>query len=83
MFDPGHREDDAAIGQGLAEFLEGVERGDVDLVVGFRVQQEPFDGLLRPFDGGQGPALEVLGVGEEQRGVVAVDEKSGHLPGVG
>ena len=47
------------------------------------VEHEPPDGYGGRVDGGEGPAGEVLGVGEEQRRVVAVDEQAGHLGGVG
>ena len=78
LFDPRHREDDAALIERLLQLLERVDGGDVDHDVRLCVQQEPFDRCTEPTDRLQRAPLEVVGVDEAQRRVVAVDEQARH-----
>ena len=60
-----------------AQLLQRVGGGDVDLDVGLGVEHEPLAGLRRARRrAASARRAEVLGVGEEQRGVVAVDEQA-------
>jgi len=80
LLDAGHREDDAAAGQLRPQLLQRVQRREVDLDVGLGVEQEPLHRRGRGVDGGQRAGAEVLGVGEEQGRVVAVDHETGNQP---
>ena len=77
--DSRERENDAAIGQRPADLLTGVDCCQVNLDVGLGIQQEPLDRKVRSVDRGQRAALEVFGVGEEERLVVAIDQQARHL----
>ena len=68
-----------------AQRLERVDGGEVDLDVGLGVEQEPLDrlGVAPGRRRARARWLEVLGVGEEQRRVVAVDDEAGHLLALG
>lgn len=66
LFDAGQGEDDAPARQFLAQLVDGVQGGDVDLHIGLGVEDEPADRVVLFVDGGHGPAAEVLRVGEEE-----------------
>src|SRR5271165_3456710 len=76
LLHPGEGEDGAAAAEFGADGLDGFQRGEVDLDVGFGVQDEPAGLPGAVAGGGEGAAAEVLGVGEEQRRVVAVDDQA-------
>ena len=71
---------DAAAVELLAQLLQGVGRRDVDLRDRLGVEHEPADRDLGLVDRREGTQAEVLGVGEEQRRVVAVDHQPRHDP---
>ena len=85
LLDAGHREDDARVRRACARsVLERVDGGEVHLGVGLGVEQEPLDACV-PAPGRRPPSArlgEVVGVGEEERRVVAVDDEAGHLRGL-
>lgn len=83
VFHPGHRERDPALGKRCSQALQGVQRRQVHLGDGLRVQDEPLrlaDALVQC---GECATLEVGGVGEEQWTVVAVNDEPLHLGGRG
>ncbi len=82
LFDACHGEDDATPVEFPAQRVHRVQRGDVDLDVGLGVEDEPPHRGRPVVGGGQRPAAEVLGVGEEQRGVVAVHHQAGNGAGL-
>ena len=86
--DPRQGEADTPGGEVAVEVAQAVGGGDVDFDVGFDVEDEPSHGVLGA--GGvllvhreQGAPAHVGDVGEEQRGVVAVDDEARQGLGVG
>ena len=79
LLDPSQREDDAPALELGVHLVERVDRGQVDLDVGLHVHDQPFDRAVGQVERGQGAALEVGSVGEEQWRVVPVDDQARHL----
>ena len=75
--DPSHRELDTSAVELLPQRVDRVECGQVDLDVGLGVEDEPLHRIRVGVDGRDGATAEVLGIGEEQRCVVAVDQQAG------
>ena len=82
LLDPGQGEDDAAPGEFGPDRLHRLKGGEVHLDVGLHVEYEPLQRRIG-LGGGNRPFPEVLGVGEEQRRVVTVDDQAGVVRAVG
>ena len=76
------RQDDAAVGSSLRSSSSASTAVMSTSTIASALSTNHRTGRRR-VDGGEGPAREVLGVGEEQRRVVAVDEQPRHRRGVG
>ena len=76
LLDPGKGKYDSATGEFGPDGLNGLQCGEVDLDDGFGVKDEPAGRPGALVGCGQGPAAEVLRVGEEQRRVVPVHHQS-------
>ncbi len=57
----GAGEDDAAVREFAAQWVDLVQGGDVDRHICLGVEDAPADRFALFVDGGQGPAVEVLG----------------------
>jgi hypothetical protein len=66
LLDPGQDEHDATAGEFATEFIDRVEGGDVDPDVGLGVEDESAHGVGLFVHAGDGAAVEVGRVGEEQ-----------------
>ncbi len=82
LLHPGHRENNSTPFQFSAQLIEGIQRREVDLDIRLRVEHEPLDPSRIVVDGSDRAFAEVLGVREEQWGVVAVNQQPGHQVGL-
>ncbi len=79
LLDPRHREHDAPVGQLLAQRPRGRRAAVMSIsTIASALSTNHCTGIGGAVDRGQRAPAEVLGVGEEQRRVVAVDHQPGH-----
>ena len=62
--------------------VDSIECGEVDLDIGLGIEHEPLHRIWIAVHGHGGTLPKILGVGEEQRRVVAVDQQPGLQSGV-
>ena len=77
MFDTRQSDNDPLCDELVAEVIEHVSSGQVDLDVGFHVEQHPLHRMCGFVYGLEHAHPEVLGVREAERRVVAVDDEPG------